>query len=1071
MDTTDRTTGPPEQSSTDDNRLDSFVESRSVAQLIASRLDPVDPWRLALVQRHLLWDEVRISHLLDSLLAGYPIGSLLVCRVRQGGHVLIEHDGTRRAERATAGTWQLLDGQQRVNALVSIFSEQGKFGRFYLNMLKPRIPEDVTTRRADKRRALDYIVWRPDDIGAAEPPEPRQHFIDLSRLHAWATAQDAGDVLARARALETQPEGAIALLNQIDEGFADDLSPGDLATVAERTASLLRAWAEPSIPVQHFTVDGPTDVLQVFARINLAGVRLDGEDVFFAAVKTEWPDAEEHLDRVAAASPLLNRITALRLLARLASRAQSKEDLLPLRVDRLNGAKGKQLIRSMERLAADDSPVLKRIGVLGQLLTTESAIGYGLGLIDSGLLDHVFAWAAVNASAEDDEVVRAQLPEIEAYLLGAHGFRYASIFVDGFLRLGFAEAVAAGVAGDPFPTERIIAGARRRWENLRRGQRWVASIAEDEERRRFVDQNAGLFLSIIQRIPYTMPDRDPADPRRGKRQVEWDHIYPQAKADRMRIPRGAGGRPIHHEDRRLVWNGGNLWALDRPINNYASDRYPSAKFELLDSLPDETHRLPSAWPSIDATAISASERADLLEAQRRLEATDVDGAMPHFRAYAVKRASRIYEEVVHRYPGIAAFAPSAPIDHHAFEDAPAVDLRSALSLDGEAEPEDGLDLAPVATIDDDRYASVLSLADRAGLGAEVRAIIGAALDLGLVPRPRQSSVMVAPLSNRTRMLFTVWPQGSRGGRLSIYRWAPAIAEFFPEIEETQARDALGPDGYGILEREDVPSFLARLRSLLGGVSQGGGDGQIPLSGSDIRRIAREWLRVTDPERAGTHYYEIAHAAEAQGLVAGKDRMATVLRVLLRFESDFEQVGPGSYTWVPATTEREPVTPTPRRYWAMRTDVNRRAELWGELKAGRLRQGWGWDPDMDLQVIAEAVAAGQSLSEWQQQAWANRRMLTSREDAIHVGDLVLVPHMPEHRRFSVARVIGPYEFDGGQVFGDYGHILPVQLLTGDDGLRYTDAAVPLRLQTSLGNRVRLWNLDGFGSALENLAVSG
>ena len=62
------------------------VESMSVSDLIRQRLDPDDPWELALVQRHLVWDEVRMARLLDSLLAGYPIGSLLVCRVQQGGH-------------------------------------------------------------------------------------------------------------------------------------------------------------------------------------------------------------------------------------------------------------------------------------------------------------------------------------------------------------------------------------------------------------------------------------------------------------------------------------------------------------------------------------------------------------------------------------------------------------------------------------------------------------------------------------------------------------------------------------------------------------------------------------------------------------------------------------------------------------------------------------------------------------------------------------------------------------------------------------------------------------------------
>ena len=53
---------------------DAYVESMSIAQLIARRLDPVDPWRLALVQRHVVWDEVRMSHLLDSVLAAWDQG-------------------------------------------------------------------------------------------------------------------------------------------------------------------------------------------------------------------------------------------------------------------------------------------------------------------------------------------------------------------------------------------------------------------------------------------------------------------------------------------------------------------------------------------------------------------------------------------------------------------------------------------------------------------------------------------------------------------------------------------------------------------------------------------------------------------------------------------------------------------------------------------------------------------------------------------------------------------------------------------------------------------------------------
>jgi hypothetical protein len=1050
---------------------DAYVERTSVAELIARRLDEDDPWRLALVQRHLVWDEVRMAHLLDSLLAGYPIGSLLVCRVRQEAHVLRESGVTRVAEKARAGTWQLLDGQQRVNALIALFTDRARFGRFYLDMTRKRIPEEVITRRRDARRALDYIAWRSDDAGGTEPPDNRDRFIELARLQAWASGQSLETILERARLAEADPRAAVAILNDIDPAFADELAAMDLRTAADRTARLLRAWAEPSIPVQYFTVDGPSDVLQVFTRINLAGVRLDGEDVFFAAVKTEWPNAEEHLDRVAAASPLLNRMTALRLLARLASRARSREDLLPLRVDRLNGPKGKLLVATMEQLAADDSPVLARIGVLGRLLTEESEIGHGLRLVDDGLLDHVVAWAATRPDGSDEAVMRQELPAVETYLLGAHSFRYPTVFREGFLRLGFAEAVAAGAESRSFPIERIVAGTHKRWGGLRRGQLSVAPIGTESEQRHLVDQNAALFLSWLQHIPFSMPFRDADHPASGVRQVEWDHIYPQARADKMRVRHPETGYLVHHQDRRLVWNGGNLWALDRPINNSASDAYPSAKFALIDGLLQPGH-LPSTWPDTGNDALSSSEREDLLRAESLIAAGDIPAAMPHFRAYVVARALRIYRAVVDRYPGIAQFAPTdAP--PQVSEDAPTVELLAHLGLDRLELPEEAAAAQAEASSSDlgDRFVSVLSLAERADLGAELRRLIALALELGLYPKPRESSVMVAPRANHARMLFTVWPQTGRGGRFSIYRWAPAIAEFFPGIQEEAARTALGPDGYGILDREEVPGFLTHLRELVGAVSEGQRGDVAQLTGEEIRAIAHDWLRAVDPEHRGVHYYEIAHAAQRQGTVSGKDPMATVLSVLRRHGRVFEQVGPGTYTWAADEPVAEAAVGRPTRYWALRTDQGRRADLWAEIRASRLRQGWGWDPEMDLEVIAERLAAGDKLSDWQQQAWGNRRMLTSQPDGIHVGDLVVVLHMPDRSRFSLVRVVGPYQFDGGQVFGDCGHILPVELITDEYGIGYTDARLSSRLQSSLGNRIRLWNLDSFGPEIDGLATAG
>jgi len=796
--------------------LEGFVKALSVADLIEKRLSEDDPWRLALVQRHLVWDELRMAQLLDSLLAGYPIGSLLVCKVRGEARILREAGGTRVAELARAGTWQLLDGQQRVNALVTLFTELSRDSRFYLHMTRKRVIEEVITGRRARHRALDYLAWRP--AGAADGPDGRDRYIELARLHAWAASR-RDDIPRLVAELETTPGGVVGLLNEIDPVFADELpQSGELAVAADRLRRLLLAWVEPRVSVQHFTVDSPSDVLQVFTRINLEGVRLDGEDVFFAAVKTQWPNAEEHLDRVAAASPLLNRMTALRLLARLAARARSNEDLLPLRVDRLNGAKGHELVRCMERLASDGSPILKRIGVLGRVLT-EGRLGHALRSVSDGLLDHVFGWAAVNEDAADPGVARRHVADVETYLVGAQAFRYATIFRDAFLRLGFAEAVAAGCQRRPFPTAAIIARVRSQWQSLRLGLNLVASVEDDDQRRAFLDQNVYLFLSILQRIPYLMPVRDGDTSRR---EVEWDHIYPQARANMMRVKHPDTGYLVHHRDRSLVWSTGNLWALDGLINNVASDRPPSKKLEML----EDPELAPSCWPTQVADALAEEERADLLQAERLLDDGDVESAMQHFRQYVVSRGLRLYRSVLQEMPGILDFAPHAEYVPGLHIEAESVDLWTHLGLDGEAESfelpavEEAEPVAEEATApaaSTDKFGSVRWYAEQAGLQSELLDLIEVARELGLHARPNVASVMFTPPKNKNRMLFTVWPEEADGGRFSIYRWAAAMAEFFPGIDEQAARDALGPDGYGVLERQEVASLVARLRSLLASI--------------------------------------------------------------------------------------------------------------------------------------------------------------------------------------------------------------------------------------------------------------
>ena len=142
----------------------------SVRDLVLQKLSPDDRWNLALVQRAEVWDLVRMRHLLDSVLAGYPIGAILLCQVEGDSKIIRVEEGLRRVGDGDPQAWQLLDGQQRINAFFSMLTGAGEYGRSYLQMTMRREPPGPTQSRKAKDRALNYISWSAD---SAEPVPDR----------------------------------------------------------------------------------------------------------------------------------------------------------------------------------------------------------------------------------------------------------------------------------------------------------------------------------------------------------------------------------------------------------------------------------------------------------------------------------------------------------------------------------------------------------------------------------------------------------------------------------------------------------------------------------------------------------------------------------------------------------------------------------------------------------------------------------------------------------------------------------------------------------------------------------
>ena len=158
----------------------------------------------------------------------------------------------------------------------------------------------------------------------------------------------------------------------------------------------------------------------------------------------------------------------------------------------------------------------------------------------------------------------------------------------------------------------------------------------------------------------------------------------------------------------------------------------------------------------------------------------------------------------------------------------------------------------------------------------------------------------------------------------------------------------------------------------------------------------------------------------------------------------------------------------RGYWAMRTSPKYPEFIWAEVRRGRLRQGWGWEAEQDLRLIAEHVRIGRQLTEVEGLAWRARRMLSTQPDGMHTGDLVVTQNLPRPGRLSVCRVVGAYEWDLPANPVDFGHVLPVELVVEDVG-RF-DGPVSDALRRAVSLMPRLYSITPYGGDVEALVAA-
>ena len=773
-----------------------------------------DRWHLALVQRDEVWDVGRMGRLLDSLLAGYPVGALLLCRTDKVASKVIDRDeGEETVREAPEGAHQLLDGQQRLNALYTMLTasdeKRREYGRFYLDLTVARQPPNPAT--AGRRGpTMPYLVWRegpdgPLGQGEYDAFDSRGRCLNLSRLYNWFEL-DGG--VARCDALLESGPGVLA--REIDPQFVHALDDQEREVASGWLRLILRMWTTPIVPVMRAMVSTPEDILELFARLNRSGIPTRDADIYFAAVKTFWNEAGPRLKRVVDASrrgvrdgdgyAFLTMERALRFISRLAGRGLGGGDVLPLTVERIAGGRREAMVAAMEALTSDGSPLLGRLDRFFEEYSAGSRLKYGLWFVSYQLWDDVLGWAVTRGHWDD-----ADLQAIDAYLFGGTVFRYATIFGGSFSRGAFVEALAAGVRDEPFPLRDILLATRDKYPDLRFGRRQVGALQTWEDRRQLGADNVALLLSIAQDV-----DVDHAWP------LDIDHIYASALARRMHV---AGNWRTHHPERWWVNTIGNMWLLDAGTNRALKDLKPPMKFDSLQQWLEATPVTHRVWPTAQ-WSMTESEITRFKEVDTELD-DNIDRAMAKFAKLVEARADRLVDVPFELLPEAKLFARDTELEPSddgrptdgALPTELAERLRLTAVLDGlekASRPRPETPTQPVSA--SSRLQSVLAHAEAVGQRGVLEELLAAGGRLGLYPRPYVASVMFTPPTNRTRMLFTVWPD-THG--MHIWVSADAFEEFFPEISADETRRRLGPaDEDQLLDHTATREFIVGLEHLL-----------------------------------------------------------------------------------------------------------------------------------------------------------------------------------------------------------------------------------------------------------------
>lgn len=516
---------------------------------IASAISQIERNELLLpaIQRDFVWKPEKIETFLDSLMRGYPFGTLLFWNTKSRlqyrpfvrSYTAEErHDFEIKGEGAR-GT-MVLDGQQRLQSLYIALRGQHEGKVVHFDVVgSGEVPEDVS------QHAYHFTLMKPREARALNEEEAEAYWVSLHEIYDCRRDEDLTQLVrlaVGARGLDPFGKQADRIAGNlrraynrfkadevlshyvIDKNYGDDLEP---------------------TPIE--------EILEIFVRINSAGEELGKSDLMFSLIQLHWEEASDEIEDL---RRRINELGAFHF---------SKDFILRSALVCV----GRGARYSVDKLRepgalADIQTHFERIATAiertVEFLVEDARIGDRriLGSTNSLIPFIYYVYLRPDQQFGDEGNRQRVKHALYLALMTRIASRFAESRIDGLVRDVFRPTSRRGDHAFPTTAFQEFCGAR---EGRSRIDDWL------------LQQNLMLLMNIIENGTVL-----PQETRRHR--PELDHIFPKS---RLRGHGIANDRIDHYANLRLVSKRHNIWKSNLDPKPYFEAHPEVAEQYLIDT--------------------------------------------------------------------------------------------------------------------------------------------------------------------------------------------------------------------------------------------------------------------------------------------------------------------------------------------------------------------------------------------------------------------------------------------------------------------------------------------------------